>query len=110
MTAILIIIACIALLWWCVKPKLNINGETSPEIPRLLPTPVIVPPRPGGPPRDIPKCKPRNMQQGSVDLHFDGLRAAFSGKTVEQCREERERNSEILELQHLGMLREVQND
>lgn len=106
MIPILIIIVCIGALWWCVKPKLNINGETSPEIPRLLPTPVIVPPMPGGPPRDIPKCKPRGSA-GSPNVDIvapDEPPKWYRGETIPlnvKCKPFR---NEAEELRHLGML------
>lgn len=145
MTTILIVIACIALLWWCVKPKSrnegwNGNKEDFPEDPeegdyfdgqtgkwnysgdrfKWLPTcpckgceveligftkcmfrecascsceRMGIRVKVDGPPRDIPKCKPRS---GIIE------------DIIERVKSEPDFNGyqKVNEMKHLGMLRQ----
>ena len=123
MTAMLIVIACIALLWWCVKPRKYYKPGAGPLKVKIETDPMKCkkPTMPDVPIQKCLNCKNAlyfTQTQGGlycglckIEMDFAKDPDYVSDKEIDKLVKERwPEMSGVEELKHLGMLREVQND
>ena len=115
MIAFLIVIACIALLWWCCRGSYD-GGDKRIKKPTFPPCPVAPPP-PDKPVQKCLNCKNAlyftQTQDGlycglcKIEMDFAKDPDYVSDKEIDKLVKERwPEMSGVEELKHLGMLRE----